>query len=155
MTQNIYTLITYVEGESGWVDRCGDWVSGEDSIFEKTYFNDKKLAGEALGRTQFLNSSGEITFLINGIELYPNDYECEDFISEEQLSELKSEYEEIDMIAFNFREALSLEKKKADEIAKIQKQAEEALRQKKERDYYESRERAELAKLIAKYGKGV
>jgi hypothetical protein len=151
MTQNIYTLITYIPGEDGWHDRCGDYHSGKESEFEKQYFNDKNEMAKALGKAQFIDK--EITFLINGIEVYPNDYVCEDLISKEELVKLNEEYEEIDNMALKVLENLKLEKNENDKIAKIQKAAQEALKQKKEREYVENCERAELAKLMSKYGK--
>ena len=152
--KNIYTLITYVPGEDGWHDRCGDYHHGKDSEFEKRYFNDKDEAANALGYAYFNNDSNDngVTFLINGVELYPNECECEDILSEQEFLLFKNEFEEIDTIAFNLRQKLSSEKLKREEDAKLKKQAEEALRQKKERDRIESQEREQLNKLLNKYG---
>jgi hypothetical protein len=155
MTQNIYTLITYIAGEEGWHDRCGDYHSGKESELEKQYFNDKNEAANAFGRSLFLNNQNDnsVTFLINGIETYPCDYECVDLISKEELEKLTLEYEEIDDLSLKVTEQLRLEKIKQDEISKMQKEAQEALRKKKEREYIENQERAELVKLMTKYGK--
>ncbi len=148
MNKTIYTLITYTPGESGWYDRCGDWISGRDSELEIHYFNDKQEVGEALGYAQFNNSEGENTLLINGLN--PNDCNC--ILPENEAKKLEDEFFEIDQVAFNKRQELEESKKKRIEEEKLRKQQEEDRKKLQEKLRIEAAEKAELAKLLAKYG---
>lgn len=144
----IYTLISYTPGEEGWHDRCGDYHSGKESEFNIHYFNDPKEASSALGYAQFNNSEGENRLLINGLD--PDDWGC--ILSDEEGKKLEEEFFEIDNIAFAKRQELEAESKKRIEEAKLKKQQEEEQKRLKEKLRVESIERAELAKLMAKYG---
>ncbi len=145
----IYTVISYTPGEEGWHDRCGDYHVGKESEFNIHYFNDPKEAGSALGYAHFNNSQGENRLLINGLD--PDDWGC--ILSDEEGKKLEEQFYEIDQIAFSKRQELEAESKKRIEEAKLKKQQEEEQRKLKEKLRVESIERAELAKLMAKYGK--
>ncbi len=144
----IYTLISHTPGEEGWYDRCGDYQPGKESELEIHYFTEKKQAGEALGDAQFNNQEGENTLLINGIN--PDDWHY--ILSEEEGKKLEDEFFEIDQIAFNKRQELEAERKKRIEEEKLRKQQEEERKKLQEKLRIEAAEKAELAKLLAKYG---
>lgn len=91
MTKTIYTLISYVPGEDGWHDRCGDYHRGKDSELKIQYFQEVESAGEAMGQSRFEEEDTEFTILINGI----NEDNYEDFLSKEEAeAKLKKEQEE-------------------------------------------------------------
>lgn len=148
MKHTIYTLISYTPGESGWHDRCGDWISGKDSELQIHYFNDAKEAGKALGYAHFNNWEGENTLLINGID--PDDCDC--IISEEEAKKLEEHYSEILDIASDTRSLLEEEKKKRLAEQELKRKQEEEQKKLEQQLRIEAKEKAELAKLLAKYG---
>lgn len=148
MKPTLYTLISYIPGEEGWHDRCGDYHRGQDSELSIRYFTDKESAGEFYGQTKFQNDDAEITILINGMN--PDEYH--DFITEEEQQNLSFEEEEIRDLGYKKYNDLKEAKRLQDEAAKLKKQQEEELKRQKEKDRLEQSERAQLAQLMAKYG---
>jgi hypothetical protein len=147
---NIYTIISYTPSEDSWYDRNDNYHSGKESIMQILYFNDLKKAGEAFGTVQFANRGGENTLLINGIEL---GYFDSSLISEEVYKELEKEYDVIcDIASIKHRELEEDNKRKLQE-AQLLKIQEEERKKRAEQLRIENNERAELAKLMAKYGK--
>ncbi len=148
MDNTIYTLISYTPGEEGWHDRCGDYHNGKESELNIHYFNDPKEAGSALGYAQFNKSQGENRLLINGLD--PDDWGC--ILSDEEGKKLEEEFFEIDQIAFNKRQELEETRKQRINEEKLRKQQEEDIKKLQEKLRIEATEKAELAKLLAKYG---
>lgn len=147
MKPTIYTVITYIPGEEGWHDRCGDYHRGQESELKIQYFTDKNEAGEACGVAQFDNSEAEIKVLINGMS--PDEYH--DFLTEEEQDDLSWDVDEIFDIGHKKYEALKEIARKQAEEAKLKKEQEEALKKQKERERVEKMEREQLAQLMAKY----
>lgn len=144
----IYTLITYTAGESGYYDRCGDWVSGNDSEFQIQYFNDKSGIAEALAHARFKETEDLITILVNGVDY--DESEC--FLSKEDYAQVQSDIDDIESLSAVTLNALNTEaaRKKAEEDARRLREKEEyelRVRQKKE-----AAEKEQLAALLAKYG---
>lgn len=145
---NIYTLIAYKPGESGWHDRCGDYHSGNDSELNIHYFNEAKNAGKWWARSQFEDSNREHTLLINGVN--PGD-SCT--VPDDKISLYDSIYIEIDDFRFQEYETLKKIREEALESEKIKKQKAEEIRQLTLKKEIETKEREQLALLINKYGK--
>ncbi len=145
---HIYTLIAYTAGESGWIDRCGDFNHGKDSELTIHYFNEIKDIGKWWARSQFEDSNREHTILINGVDIYDG---CS--IPNEQLSTYQSIYDEIDDIRFNEYQALKKIREEAILAEQVKKKQEEELKLKKAQEKLEAEEKQQLATLIAKYGK--
>jgi hypothetical protein len=148
MKQNIYTLITYIPGEEGWHDRCGDYNSGKESELKIQYFTDTKSAGDAMGENKFNNEDTEFTILINGL----NEDEYHDFLSKEELLYIDEESDLIRDISDKKYEELKKIQIQKDTAIKLKKEQEDSLKKQKERERFEQIERAQLAQLQAKYG---
>ena len=151
MTKTIYTLISYVPGEDGWHDRCGDYHRGKDSELKIQYFQDVESAGEAMGQSRFEEEDTEFTILINGI----NEDNYEDFLSKEEGEDLYYTSDKIRDISYEKYEQLKKVKAQKEAEAKLKKEQEEALKKQKEKEHIEQAERAQLAQLQAKYGKTI
>lgn len=147
MKPTIYTVITYIAGEEGWHDRCGDYHSGKESELKIQYFTDKNEAGEACGISQFENSDAEIKVLIDGMS--PD--ECHDFLTTEEQEDLSWEVDDIFVIGHKKHEQLQEVARKQAEEVKLKKEQEEALKKQKEIERIEKIEREQLAQLMAKY----
>ncbi len=145
---NIYTLIAYTPGESGWVDRCGDFNHGTDSELTIHYFNEIKDIGKWWARSEFEDSNREHTVLINGVNIYDT---CA--IPDEQLSAYKSIHDEIENIRFDEYQGLKKIREEAILAEQTKKKQEEELKLKKAQEKLEAAEKQQLATLIAKYGK--
>lgn len=143
---NIYTLITYTSGESGWIDRCGDFQSGSDSALEIHYFNETKDIGKWWARSQF-DGGKEHTVLINGID---PDNAC--LITEEDIEKYSLIYDEIENFRFDEYQMLKENRDKAIAEEQIRKQKESEAKAQKVKEQTEASERKQLASLLAKYG---
>lgn len=147
MKPTIYTVITYIPGEQGYHDRCGDYHSGEESELKLEYFTDKNEAGQACGVAQFENSEAEIKVLINGMSAD----QYHEFLTKEEQEDLEWEVDEIFSIGHKKYEELQLIARKKAEEAKMKKEQEESLKKQKEIERIEKMEREQLAQLMAKY----
>lgn len=149
MTDTIYTLISYIPGEQGYKNRWGDFEQGKDSELRVNYYLDKKIIGEAIAQAQFNDSDIEVTVLING----KNPDEYHDFISKEDQDNLTKELNEINDIAYEKNQELMANHKKKMEEERLKKIENEKLKKKEQEKKIEAEERAQLAKLTAKYNK--
>lgn len=148
-----YTLISYLEGESGYHDRCGDYISGEDSEMTiETYHSsqmDELINNYAQLKIKSDESHREITLLLDGVDTY----NFPEGLSDDEEQALTVEREQIENLVYEKYEQLHNEKKQREEI---KKQTELQLKLKKERDEKERVKQLELmqlAQLQAKYGK--
>lgn len=149
---NFYTLISYLEGTSGYIDRCGDFVSGEDSeIFIQTYHYsrlDDFINDYAQQKLLSDKSNREITILLDGVDTYnfPLSDEDKDF------SALEKERDELeDKVYSKYMELVQIQKQKEEDAkqkALQLKMAQERIYQKR----VEDEELKQLEKLQAKYG---
>jgi hypothetical protein len=145
---NIYTLIAYTPGESGWIDRCGDFKHGTDSELTIHYFNEIKDIGKWWARNEFEDSNREHTVLINGVNI---DDTC--VMPDEKISEYQSIYYEIEDVRFNEYQAIKKIREESLLAEQAKKKQEEELNLKKAQEKLEATEKQQLATLIAKYGK--
>lgn len=147
--KNIYTLIVYLPGEESWLDRCGDYNGGRESELNLSVLTDKLAVADVIAKAKFSNSDNQITLLINGLNI-DNQY-CADILSDADFFKLEKESDEI----WKESEALVLllvqEEKDRLDKERLLKEAEEAARKEKVMKDIENKERAELAKLMAKY----
>lgn len=148
MKPTLYTIIAYVPDQQGFIDRCGDFNTGEPSELTISYFIDKNLVSECYGQAKFQNYDTEITILINGMN--PDEYH--DFLNDEEKKDLACEVEEIENLGYKKYEELKEEKRLKDEAAQLKKQQEAEAKRRKEKEQLEQAERTQLAQLIAKYG---
>lgn len=149
---NFYTLISYLEGTSGYIDRCGDFVSGDDSeIFIQTYHHsrlDDFINDYAQQKLLSDKSNREITILLDGVDTYniPLSDEDKDF------STLEKERDELeDKVYSKYMELVQIQKQKEEDAkqkALQLKMAQERIFQKR----VEDEELKQLEKLQAKYG---
>jgi hypothetical protein len=147
--KTLYTLIVYTPGEQGWHDRCGDYHTGQDSNLEIRHFSDMERNDlvQHYGYSMFTNSDAEITLLING----HNANDLHDSLSNEDQDKLISHASDIETLATEIYAKLKAEKEKKDkEIAERKLQDQEAFRL-REKQRQEDAEKAELARLMAKY----
>jgi len=147
----IYTLIVYTPGEQGWNDRYGDCHDGKESNLEIRYFTDSEQDDliQYYGYEKFNNPDAEFTLLING----HNANEPHDSLNKQEQDELFFQCSNIEDLADKiYRELIAKKEQKDKEIAqrKLQEQEEIRLREKKKQ---EDAEKAELERLMAKYGK--
>ena len=148
MEKTIYTVIAYTEGSEGWHDRCGDYNNGTKSTLNIQYFKDFASAGQFMGETKFSNSDTEFTVLINGLDEDREPY----FLSIEEQKEIENVCDEIRNISAITIGQLNKVKLQEDEKAKLKKAQETETLLKREETLKEQIERAQLAKLQAKYG---
>lgn len=151
---NFYTLISYLEGTSGHIDRCGDFVSGEDSeFFIQTYHKsevEQLINDYAQQKLSSDNSYREITLLLDGVDTYNHPHSSENL--DDFFSDLESERDELEDKVYEKYMSLVEEKKKREEEAK---QKALQLKMEKERAYQkkiQDEELKQLEKLQAKYG---
>jgi hypothetical protein len=149
--KKLYTLINYIPGEEGWYDRCGDRQGGRESELNMSYYteDEKDDLARDYGYAKFNNPDGEIKLLING----HNADEPHDSLTKEEQDELESETYHIQALADEHYDKLKAakEKREAEEKQKkLQEQEEQRLREQRRK---EDAEKAELARLMSKYGK--
>ncbi len=140
-----YTLIAYLEGSSGYYDRCGDWESGQDSELNIEYFQNEEDLAKCWAALRQNNTNYEFTLLIDGRDANIEDDLSDDYyrisgLADKEYDDLLSEY---------------LKKAEAARLENLRKAAaeKERLRLIKEQAE-EKREREELLRLQTKYGQG-
>jgi hypothetical protein len=147
--KNLYTLIVYTPGSQGWTDRYGDHQDGQDSNLEICHFSDLERSElvQHYGYSMFANSDAEITLLING----HNSNDLHDSLSNKEQDKIISHTSNIESLATEIYAKLKAEKEKKDkEIAERKLQEQEAIKL-RENQRQEEAEKAELARLMAKY----
>ena len=147
--KTLYTLIVYTPGEQGWTDRYGDCHDGKDSDLQIRHFNETERNDlvQYYGYEKFNNPDAEIKLLINGHDA--ND--LHDSLSDEEQQKLISHSDSIEALANEIYAKLKTEKEQREKEAaqrKLQEQEAIRLREKKRQ---EDAEKAELARLMAKY----
>lgn len=147
MKQTIYTVIVYTEGSEGWHDRCGDYKSGTKSTLNIQYFTDIASAGQFVGEAKFADNDTEFTVLVNGL----NEDQEHDFLSKEEQKEIENVCDEIRNISVMTIGKLNKVKLQKDEEARLKKAQEIEALLKRDETLKEQIERAQLAKLQAKY----
>lgn len=147
--KTLYTLIVYTPGEQGWTDRYGDRHDGKDSDLQIKYFNETERNEliQSYGYEKFNNPDAEIKLLINGHDA--ND--LHDSLSDEEEKKLTLHLDSLEALAHEVYAKLKANKEQKDKEAaerKLQEQEAIRLREKKRQ---EDAEKAELARLMAKY----
>jgi hypothetical protein len=140
MKQTIYTLISYIPGEEGGRDRCGDYYSGKESNLKVQSFMDQQSIGEAMAYAKFEDDDTEFTILVNG------------FLTEDDQWELEKTCSDIRDLSYRKLEELQQIKLQQLADAKLKKEQQAALALKQQQERIEQAERAQLAQLQAKYG---
>jgi hypothetical protein len=148
MKQTIYTLISYIPGEEGGRDRCGDYYSGKESNLKVQSFMDQQSIGEAMAYAKFEDDDTEFTILVNGL----NEDESYDFLTEDDQWELEKTCSDIRDLSYRKLEELQQIKLQQLADAKLKKEQQAALALKQQQERIEQAERAQLAQLQAKYG---
>lgn len=147
--KTLYTLIVYTPGEQGWTDRYGDNHHGKDSDLQIRYFNETERNEliHSYGYEKFNNPDAEIKLLINGHDA--ND--LHDSLTDEEEKKLTLHLDSLEALAHEVYAKLKANKEQKDKEAaerKLQEQEAIRLREKKRQ---EDAEKAELARLMAKY----
>lgn len=152
MANDVFTLITYVESEMSWIDRCGDFQEGESSFHEVISFSDVESVANhwAKQMLKFEKRNCEVTLLINGYDF--NSMSKGD-VDNELFEKLESIFFDIDNMQFEIYQKLKEEKRKELELAAEKKKQEQELARLRAKKAEEDAERAQLAKLLNKYGK--
>lgn len=140
-----YTLIAYLEGSSGYYDRCGDWESGQDSELNIEYFQNEEDLAKRWASLRQNNTDYEFTLLIDGRDANTEDDLSDDYYRISDLAD--KEYDVLLSEYLRRAEAARLENLRKAEAEK------ERLRLIKEQAE-EKREREELLRLQMKYGQG-
>jgi hypothetical protein len=147
--KTLYTLIVYTPGEQSWTDRYGDRHDGKDSDLQIRYFNETERNEliQSYGYEKFNNPDAEIKLLINGHDA--NDFH--DSLSDEEEKKLTLHLDSLEALAHEVYAKLKTNKEQKDKEAAARKlQEQEAIRL-REKKRQEDSEKAELARLMAKY----
>lgn len=143
----IYTIISYIAGEQGWHDRCGDYQKGRDSFMTIQYFTDIRLAGQTMGEAKFSDPDTEFTILVNGL----NEDQYYGFLSDEDKNYIEDSSEQIREVCDEKISELQSIKLQKDIEEKLRKEQAKLIMAQKEKDRIEQAERMQLAQLQAKY----
>lgn len=146
-----YTLISYITGEEGYHDRCGDYVPGEESEMTITTYSqanfEQFIKDNAKAQMKKVKSNHEITILIDGL----NPYNVPHDISDEEELHLEITIKKIEGLTYTEFLILEAEQKKKDEAIKQQGLERKLQQERLARQAIVDAELKQLAALQAKY----